>query len=131
MSLSTEVIKSLKNIYPSCVQFSDQIILQHTKAMIDAWCSGITKLKKDNIVIETDYDGKHWYIYDLDKSKSQTQRNTDPTLIPENESSKFIDKITQYISNGFIHIEELTPNEKNWYSKEINTWEHQKFNIFN
>lgn len=132
MSLTSKIISSLKLKYPTCTDLSDNVIANQTKAMIDAWCSGITKLQKDNIVIETDYDGNVWFVYTLDPSQNQTQLNTHPIIITKDDSSDFVKKILEYISNGYCHINKLTEDEKkNWYSKQLLTWNHETYYIFN
>ena len=120
----------------------DSYLITQFKAMIDAWVSGIAKLKKDHITIETDYDGKFWYIYELDdrildkEGKKITQHSVDPIIISadhasgseHDKTSEFIEKISSYIVDGFVHIDESESTD--YYENELQSWDHEKYTLF-
>ena len=93
-------------------------------SMIDAWCSGIITLIKNDKKITTDYDGKYWYIYDNFSNKEHLKYK-----INAKDSSIFINKINSYINDKYIY-NEYTDEDIIYINQSILNWEHDRYPLF-
>ena len=111
-------------------------------SMIEAWHSGITILKNaQGDRIETDYDGKHWYIYEFigEKGRNKNQLSVEPIKFDATDHVTFINKINNYINTYYVPVSFSPFNNNDGYilseedhcvNNSLNGWNHDRFPLF-